>query len=203
MTPASYTSLLSARAALANIESTRAGLDKEHDTATSELAEAEAALTRELGAERLGESSAPKLVAARKRHDTAATTLRSIAAARAVLDDRLPGAKQAVSDAENAFRSESAELLRPAYERQRAFFRTAAEALALAYTELSQFATVVGRAERGIIAGASLLRSAGDPLEVIRRELNVAIELGFTREPRRFTESEILESIEQVPEAAE
>jgi hypothetical protein len=204
MMPASYAALTAARAALANIETTRAGLDKEHGTAVSDLADAEAALTHELGAQRLGESSASELAAARKRHDGASATIRSIVAARAVLDDRLPVAQRAVTDAEAAFRAEAAELLRPAYERQCEILRTQAAGFALAYTRLAQYATVVARVERGVITGGNLLRAAGDPLEVIRRESHVQIDLGFEREPRRFTEDEILQRIEQtLPEAAE
>ncbi len=203
MTPASYTVLLAARSALADFESKLAALTAEHTTAARELADADAALSHELGAERLGESSTAEVAAARARHEAATTALRSIAAGRAVLEARLPGARTTVIEAEHAFRLEAAELVRPTYERNCEVLQQAAEALAIAYLQNAKLATVVGAVPAGVLVGEGLLRRAGDPLERVRRQHNIDITLGFMRDPKRFTEAEILERLSWTAEAAE
>jgi hypothetical protein len=193
---ATHSALSTVRALKADVDAKLEKLTKEHTAAAQELADADAALTHELGAERLGESSAGDVAAARKRQNDASRTLQSVAAARDMLTARVPDVERAVADAEHAFRLEAAELIRPTYERSLRNLRAQAEALAVAYREVARNATVAHAIPTGVLAGGNLLRVAGNPLEAIRREHHVQIDLGFLRDPNRLTEQEILKRLE-------
>jgi chromosome segregation ATPase len=201
-TPA-HASLTSARSALADIESRLAALGSSHSSATREIADAEDELTKQLGAEQIGEADPAALKAARARRQKADESLRSIVAGRAVLTERLPAAKQAVAEAEREFRHEAAELITPTFERACTHFHEQARQFALAYTQLAKLATVAGRVQVGVIAGDALMKIAGQPLDAISREMHVQIQIGFGKEPARLTEQEILNRLSWTAEAAE
>lgn len=201
-TPA-HDALTAARDTLADIESRLASLARDHAATERELAETDAELTRQLGAEQIGEADLAALSKARDRHERAALSMRSIVAGRAVLTERLPAAQHAVALAEAAFRAEAADLIAPLHDRLCSLLAEQASALASTYARLAQVATVRGRVPAGVVTGQSLLRAAGDPLEQIRRDQHVSIDLGFLREPRRFTETELLTRIAPAAEAAE
>jgi len=194
--PVSYTALVAARSALADVESRLGAQQAILATATAELAEAEAALTKQRGAAALGESDATALGIARGSWDAGVERVASVRSALAMLDERLRCARETVIDAEAAFRLEAAALIQPAYEQSCDTLRQQAEALAHTFIEHARLATVARQVPHGVLGGESLLRLAGSPLEYVRHACHVDIILGFARAPQRFTETEVLERLQ-------
>jgi hypothetical protein len=191
----SHDALRAARLAHAELEQRIRRLDEEHVAASAELTEADAELTRQLGADQIGESNPAALAAAHQRHEAASRALRSLGAGRELLVERLPVTEAAVESAAKVFAEEAAEGLAPERERLRTRLKTLVPEVQAAFRDFARVDALTSRIPIGTRTGANLLRAAGLDDD--------ALALLTGSEHRRLTETEVLERLRRVAQAAE